>query len=563
MTHRYDVVVVGSGFAGSLCAWGLARAGYRVALVERGRHPRVALGESSTPLANLALERLALRLDSPELWNLATYGRWMRSHPKLRAGLKRGFSFYRQVPGRSYAPEPEDRSRLVVAASPDDEVADLQWWRADVDAAMLEWAVESGADSFDQTRLESCEQLAGSGRGYLLTGQRTGGDALSFEASFVVDASGAGGFLARHLEISAGRRVGSFSTRLVAGHLSGVRPFEELLPEAGSDAPYPESWGAVHQLLDRGWMYQLRFSGDLTSAGFVLPRPRDGSTVRADPKRDFARQLERFPTLQEQFADARFEGRALGAELLPFRLTTARGPGFLLLPQAFAFFDPLYSTGIAWSLVAVERVLDLFADGLPSSAELEAYGDLMMREADHLEQLIDLSYRSLALDPPDQLGTFAQTARIYFAAASYWESAQRLLERPPAGTTAAGTATGSRRTTWWWQGLLGATDPVVQGALAGWSEEISRWEHGQQEGDREATPGRLQELLASRDVAGLLGEPVAEVVPVDLETLVRSSSLLGSDPEQMRSRLPQLRSPEWAVARRMRTAASGVESIGA
>jgi FADH2 O2-dependent halogenase len=47
-----DVAVVGSGFAGSLVALALTRRGRRVVLVERLRHPRFAIGESSTPLAN-------------------------------------------------------------------------------------------------------------------------------------------------------------------------------------------------------------------------------------------------------------------------------------------------------------------------------------------------------------------------------------------------------------------------------------------------------------------------------------------------------------------------------
>ena len=35
----------------------LAVLGYDVVLLERGTHPRFAIGESSTPLANLSLER--------------------------------------------------------------------------------------------------------------------------------------------------------------------------------------------------------------------------------------------------------------------------------------------------------------------------------------------------------------------------------------------------------------------------------------------------------------------------------------------------------------------------
>ena len=53
-----DVAIVGGGFGGSLLALVLRRAGLRVALIDRGRHPRFVIGESSTPIANLVLKDL-------------------------------------------------------------------------------------------------------------------------------------------------------------------------------------------------------------------------------------------------------------------------------------------------------------------------------------------------------------------------------------------------------------------------------------------------------------------------------------------------------------------------
>jgi len=70
-----EVAVVGSGFAGSLLARVLAVLGYDVVLLERGTHPRFAIGESTTPLANLSLERLAVRYGLPDCYHLATHGR--------------------------------------------------------------------------------------------------------------------------------------------------------------------------------------------------------------------------------------------------------------------------------------------------------------------------------------------------------------------------------------------------------------------------------------------------------------------------------------------------------
>jgi FADH2 O2-dependent halogenase len=64
VTGSFDIAVIGSGFAGSLTAIIARRLGRSVVLIERGKHPRFAIGESSTPLANLLLGRTlrALRL---------------------------------------------------------------------------------------------------------------------------------------------------------------------------------------------------------------------------------------------------------------------------------------------------------------------------------------------------------------------------------------------------------------------------------------------------------------------------------------------------------------------
>ena len=141
---RFDVAIVGSGCIGSILARALAAGGRRVLLLERGRHPRFALGESSTPLAALALERLAARYGLPDLRHLASHGAWMAHLPHLRRGLKRGFTFYGHERGRPFANGPDNERRLLVAASPDDAVADTHWLRADVDAHLVQRAVAEG-----------------------------------------------------------------------------------------------------------------------------------------------------------------------------------------------------------------------------------------------------------------------------------------------------------------------------------------------------------------------------------------------------------------------------------
>src|SRR6266550_9638280 len=126
MKGAYDLAIVGSGFGGALMAMVARRLGLSVLLLERGTHPRFAIGESSSPLANLLLEQLARRYDLPRLLPLTEYGKWKRAYPDLPVGLKRGFTFYHHEAGRPFAPDPDRERQLLVAASPYDEVGDTQ-----------------------------------------------------------------------------------------------------------------------------------------------------------------------------------------------------------------------------------------------------------------------------------------------------------------------------------------------------------------------------------------------------------------------------------------------------
>ena len=245
MRRSCEVAIVGSGFAGSLLARVLAVLGYDVVLLERGTHPRFALGESTTPLANLSLERLAVRYGMRDCYHLATHGRWMEHLPELRRGLKRGFTYYRHHPGEPFADRGLDSERLLVAASPEDALADTHWMRADVDHHFVRRAVDAGVEYLDRTELTSAEIEDGSAR---LRGRRDG-VSLELEAGFVIDASGPGGFLARQLGLPSGLDRTYTRSALVFGHFDDVRLMRDEAPTL-QEGPYPDDWAAVHHLID-------------------------------------------------------------------------------------------------------------------------------------------------------------------------------------------------------------------------------------------------------------------------------------------------------------------------
>ena len=149
-----DVAIIGSGFAGSLTALALLSRGRRVVVIERGRHPRFAIGESSTPLANLLIEEMADRYDLPRIRPFSKWGTWQRARPDVAGGLKRGFTFFFHEPDEPFVDTDEHRRQLLVAASPHDDIADTHWYRPDVDHALILEAQAAGAVYLDMTRLD-------------------------------------------------------------------------------------------------------------------------------------------------------------------------------------------------------------------------------------------------------------------------------------------------------------------------------------------------------------------------------------------------------------------------
>jgi tetracycline 7-halogenase / FADH2 O2-dependent halogenase len=549
VTERFDVAIVGSGFAGSILARSLAGRGLRVALLERGRHPRFALGESSTPLAAIALERLASRYGLADLRALAAYGRWLRELPALRRGLKRGFTFLEHRAGQRLGPPPDDprlaAGRLLVAASPNDEVADSHWLRSDVDAHLVERAIAEGVDYRDGVELRAAAEEPD---GVRLSGLRNGRP-LGLAAGFVVDASGPGRFLARHLPIPEAPGPARIESSLLYGHFEGIVPLAEAAPDLGPPGPYPDERAAVHHLIEEGWMYLLPFDDGLVSAGIELPsRPpgwaaappgpeggfREGAA--RDPEAAFHRIAARYPTLAAQLGRARAVEPVRFVPRLQYRLSAAAGRRWLLLPGSFAATGPLFSTGIAWSLVAVERAAHLLEGGAPAPAGRERYGALLAQEADWIERLV-----AGALRLGRRFEHFAAWSLLYFAAASFAEASQRLIDRDGEGDEP-----------WCWGPFLGAGDPVWTGALAEAERRIAaagegggrelQLRAGPEGEDSGAAFGRwVLGAIAPRDVCGFDLPERRGLHPVDLETLVARAGRLGLDPGAVRAALPRLR----------------------
>jgi len=466
LTARYDIAIVGSGFGGSLLAMIAHRLGRSVVMLERGRHPRVVIGESSTPITNLLLEELTTRYDLPAVRPLAKWGSWQKTHPEIACGLKRGFTFYhhdldrlqyaddvilskdlgapsfasRRVGGNtplSCHPErsegsafcldqPDalfvDRARqLLVAASPHDEISDTHWYRADFDHFLVREAQKLGVDYFDEAELACVTQ---SDTAVNLEGTRHG-DKISLSAEFVVDASGPRGFLHRALGLGELELPGFPSTQALYSHFSGVGRLENLHPTPkGECTPYPVDDAAVHHVFDGGWIWVLQFNNGLTSAGIAAKDALTEKLKLADGAGAWQRILRRIPALESQFAAAKAERPFTHMPRLAFRSATINGDRWALLPSAAGFVDPLLSTGFPLTLLGVARLADIFEHDWGSerfAAQLQTYAAQTEGELLATARLIASLYANM-----DDFPVFTSLSLLYFAAASFTETARRL-----------------------------------------------------------------------------------------------------------------------------------------
>jgi FADH2 O2-dependent halogenase len=199
------------------------------------------------------------------------------------------------------------------------------------------------------------------------------------------------------------------------------------------------------------------------------------------------------------------------------------------MPHAYAFVDPLFSTGIAWGLRAVERLALCFERAAagrraPDADELARYDAALAAEATQIDRLVAGAYAAMA-----HFDLFAAHAMLYFATVSYAEVRQRLV---PDDAVA-------------WDGFLGVGDavtgPVPLEGLRRLRAITSGRGHPGTAEERRGYAEWVAESVAPRNIAGVADPARHNLYPVDLDVLVDRHALLGLSRDRLVAALPALR----------------------
>jgi len=261
----------------------------------------------------------------------------------------------------------------------------------------------------------------------LLTGTRHG-SRMTMRAGLVVDASGPNGFISRALGL-ANRGFDDYpATQALFSHFTGVARCEEMAGFVASaspqeQAPYAMDDAALHHVFDEGWMWVLRFGNGVTSAGIAVTDDLAQELRLADGEPAWRRFLDLYPSIAAQFASAEPTREFTWMPHVPWRAERAAGPGWVMLPSAAGFVDPLFSTGIPLTLLGIERLARILEDvkGRPSGRPFDEYADVTLAEVDDTARFIAGCYAAFP-----RFEQFAGYSMFYFAAASFAEMSRRL-----------------------------------------------------------------------------------------------------------------------------------------
>jgi len=325
MDCECEVLVMGGGPAGSTAATLLSRLGRKVILLEKAHHPRFHIGESLIPMNLPLFDRLGV-LDKVRAMGVFKPG------ADFETDNERGYN--------SFA------FRRAIGNSPPHA---YQVWRQDFDKMLFDHARVTGADAREGHEVVAVQQI--NSRRSNVEVRTEEGHSYRITTQYVVDATGRDTFLSSKKRLR--RKNIEHQSAAIFGHFRGAecRPGED----AGNISIYR---------FDHGWIWMIPLPNGVMSIGAVC-RPaylkqRKGKTV------DFLMEtLNQNEGLRKRIEQAELIGdevRVTGN--YSYDSTRMGGPGWVMIGDAFAFLDPVFSSGVYLAMSGAEQAAKLVDSAL-------------------------------------------------------------------------------------------------------------------------------------------------------------------------------------------------------
>ncbi|MBA4263601.1 MAG: hydroxylase [Comamonadaceae bacterium] len=319
--RRCDVLVIGGGPAGSTVAPLLAEKGHHVVLLEKAHHPRFHIGESLLPANLPLLERMGL---AEEVKAIGMY-----------------------KPGAEFVSPWHEQSQVFQFAEAWDKSMPhaYQVKRSTFDEILIRNAEKKGATVIEGCKATGVDFLPDDT--VMVKSTLDDGHEIHWHARFLIDASGRDTFLANRFRIK--QRSDKHNSASVYGHFANVQ--RNAGPTEGNITVF---W------FDHGWFWFIPLVDGATSVGMVTwPY-----FMKTRGKRSLAQFLQdgiaSCPGLAARMQSATLVNEVEATGNFSYTSSHTHGRNYVLLGDAYAFIDPVFSSGVMLAMnsgvVAAETV---------------------------------------------------------------------------------------------------------------------------------------------------------------------------------------------------------------
>jgi flavin-dependent dehydrogenase len=356
--NSYDVVVVGGGPAGSTSSAVLAMHGHKVLVLEKEKFPRYHIGESLLPFGYFPLKRIGM-LEKLE-----------KSHFPRKYAVQ-----FAGQDGRISAPFYFHQHLQHEAA--------ITWQvvRGEFDQMLLENAREKGVEVREETKATGILREDGQVVGVTAAGKD--GREYEVRAKMTIDASGRDIFT---LSKTNGRKWDPVLNKMAVWTY-----YRGAMRDPGID----EGSTTVAMVPERGWFWYIPLPDDVVSVGVVAEKnylfgqPRDLSEI-------FLGEVEKNLWIKQHLAPGQQFGKYHTTREYSYRGDFSAEDGLVLVGDAFAFLDPVFSSGVYLALRSGELAADIVHDTLLtgdiSAQQFVPYSERMCREIESMRRLVYVFY---------------------------------------------------------------------------------------------------------------------------------------------------------------------------
>jgi FADH2 O2-dependent halogenase len=392
---KYDVTVIGSGMGGSACALVLAKLGYRVSLIERGTHPRFALGESGTPALSRKMRYISRAYDIPELDHLSTYDNIHEFKAGVLCGPKELFQYFVHQKGQTrpdeFGPFPE-----IIVQTPE---VDAQYNRASSDKFLCDVAIKYGVDYMDQTSVEDIDFQAER----VELACKKGDEAFAIETRFVVDATGFNSVIGRknNLRLQGDALPTPLKSRCIFSHFKDIGAFDEVIRKSSDYAdisPVPRARATQHHCFDGGWLWFIPFDNGVTSVGVNLDV--DLYPMNDKPaEEEFWEIIDQYPMVADMLRGRETTMPFIKTGRLQFLNQEIAGDRWAMLPASAYALDAWFSTGLAATFMSVHRLVEVLHSRILPESRFDRkllldYEAAIKKEYFHVAKMVDGMYKT-------------------------------------------------------------------------------------------------------------------------------------------------------------------------